>query len=71
MILCRHIAEVLRSLPPVYKAEAKKEIGTLVYNYEIKAAKMQEDTHSTYHINSSPGSSTFQPSQEDNDYLQL
>ncbi|RVE41664.1 hypothetical protein evm_013687 [Chilo suppressalis] len=39
-LFCRHIEKVLRSLPPVYKAKAKKEIGILVSDYEIKAAQM-------------------------------
>lgn len=47
-LFCRHIAEVLRSLPPVYKAEAKKEIGAMISDYEIKAARSKSKPSFTY-----------------------
>lgn len=38
-LFCRHIAEVLRHLPPVLKAEAKKHLHLVLSDYEIMAAK--------------------------------
>lgn len=38
-LFCQHIAEVLRNLPPVEKAQAKKHIGLLLSDYEILAAR--------------------------------
>lgn len=38
-LFCRHIAEVLRHLPPVHKAEAKKHLNLVLSDYEIMAAK--------------------------------
>ncbi|CAG9840726.1 unnamed protein product [Diabrotica balteata] len=36
---CHHIGEVLRNLPPVEKAEAKKHLSMVLSDYEIKAAR--------------------------------
>ncbi|KAK4884137.1 hypothetical protein RN001_000408 [Aquatica leii] len=46
-LFCIHIAEVLRSLPPVNKAEAKKHLGIVLSNYEITAARTTSSATST------------------------
>ncbi|XP_013189947.2 uncharacterized protein LOC106134430 [Amyelois transitella] len=43
-LFCRHIAEVLRNLPPLYKAKAKKSISAIVSDYEIKAAQSNSNS---------------------------
>lgn len=39
-LFCRHLGEVLRNLPPVYRAEAKKQISVMLSDYEVMAAKI-------------------------------
>ncbi|KAK4887040.1 hypothetical protein RN001_003311 [Aquatica leii] len=46
-LFCSHIAEVLRSLPPVNKVEAKKHLGIVLSNYEIMAARTTSSATST------------------------
>ncbi|XP_053615471.1 uncharacterized protein LOC128678150 [Plodia interpunctella] len=46
-LFCRHIAEVLRNLPQLYKAKAKKQISAIVSDYEIKAAQSGSNTSDT------------------------
>ncbi|KAK4877039.1 hypothetical protein RN001_009545 [Aquatica leii] len=46
-LFCSHIAEVLRSLPSVNKAEAKKHLGIVLSNYEIMAARTTSSATST------------------------
>ncbi|KAK4874634.1 hypothetical protein RN001_013994 [Aquatica leii] len=46
-LFCSHISEVLRSLPPVNKAEAKKHLGIVLSNYEIMAARTTSSATST------------------------
>lgn len=38
-LFCGHIAEVLRSLPPLFKAQAKRQLGIILAEYEIMAAR--------------------------------
>lgn len=44
---CSHIAEVLRNLPPVEKAEAKKHLSAVLSDYEIMAAKKKSERQSS------------------------
>ncbi|XP_049882875.1 uncharacterized protein LOC126378507 [Pectinophora gossypiella] len=46
-LFSRHIAQVLRSLPPIYKAEAKKQLSITLSNYEIMAARNGSKDSST------------------------
>lgn len=61
-LFCNYIGNVLRSLPPLQKAEAKRHISSVVSDYEILAARIATGTErsdtlsSSYYITSSEGS---------------
>lgn len=44
---CLHVAEVLRKLPPVEKAKAKKQLNDVLFAYELMAAQSSSDAPST------------------------
>lgn len=46
-LFCRHIGQVLRDLPPIQKAEAKKSLSLVLSDYEIMAAKLMTTGTST------------------------
>ncbi|KAK4874631.1 hypothetical protein RN001_013991 [Aquatica leii] len=58
-LFCSHIAEVLRSLLPVNKAEAKKHLGTVLSNYEIMAARTTSVCCDINILSSTPRSSSL------------
>lgn len=61
-LFCNYIGNVLRSLPPLQKAEAKRHLSSVVSDYEILAARIATGTErsdtlsSSYYITSSEGS---------------
>ncbi|KAG6446901.1 hypothetical protein O3G_MSEX004665 [Manduca sexta] len=53
---CRHIAEVLRQLPPVEKARAKQHLNSVLSEYEIMAARNTVEGHNSTSTYFSPES---------------
>lgn len=43
-LFCNYIGNVLRSLPPIQKAEAKRHISSVVSDYKILAARIATGT---------------------------
>lgn len=53
-LFCRHIGEVLRNLPSLHKAEAKKQISVILADYEIMVAKIAANNDSQQGTSSVP-----------------
>ncbi|XP_045780755.1 uncharacterized protein LOC123877868 [Maniola jurtina] len=78
-LFCNYIGNVLRSLPPLQKAEAKRHISSVVSDYEILAARIttgteRSDTLSSSYTSSPEGSESstnVSPGPRDTHHLSI